>query len=259
MTWLEAGYQLFPREFAVDAWCEAARNAALTAAEDPELRQLWLRHGGTWFVGVDALDNDAEGHVGLGPALGGAAYGAAVAATGVSLLHRAQVSITYPGYPRQDVDESETAHRFRLVRDAAHLDGLLPEGPQKRRHLREPHAWILGIALTEADADAAPLVVWEGSHRIIARAFSDAFEGIAPTDWGDVDVTDIYKDARAEVFETCKRFEVPLSIGESVLLHRHVIHGVAPWADGTKAALEGRAIAYFRPCFDDPEAWLSAP
>ncbi len=259
MSWLEAGFQVFGREAAVDAWCEAARDAALNAATDPDLRQLWLRHGGTWFVGVDALDNDAEGCVGNGPAFGAAGYGAAVAATGISLLHRAQVSVTYPGYPRQDETDSDAAHRFRTMRDAAHLDGLLPEGPQKRRHLREAHAWILGVALTEAEAGAAPLVIWERSHRIIAGAFAKAFAGIAPEAWGDEDVTDIYKAARTEVFETCKRVEVPLSVGESVLLHRHVIHGVAPWSEGAKAAPEGRAIAYFRPCFEDPEDWLGRP
>jgi hypothetical protein len=258
LSWLAEGWQVFPAEPAVFDWVEAARPAALAAVKASENAQ-WLRHGGTWFVGVDALDNDAEGRVGRGPALDGAAVRAAVAATGVSTLHRAQVSVTYPGYPGRDAADSDAAHRFRIRRDAAHLDGLLAEGPDKRRHLREPHAWILGLPLTRADADAAPLVVWEGSHHVIRRAFAAAFAGLDAAQWADLDVTEAYKAARAEVFETCRRVEVPLQVGQAVLLHRHVIHGVAPWAEGAMAEPEGRAVAYFRPCFDRVEDWLAIP
>ncbi len=252
MSWLENGWQVFGAAPDVSAWVEDVRGPALAATRDPARRATWLRHGGTWFVGVDALGNDEAGRV-------GAAYRAASEVTAVTQLHPAQISITFPGYPLRDADESEAAHRFRRRRDAAHLDGLLPEGPEKRRHLREPHAWILGIALTEADAGAAPLIVWEGSHRVVRAAFEQAFRGIAPEVWGDVDVTEIYQAARARVFESCPRREVPLQVGETVLLHRMVIHGVAPWADGAEADPEGRAIAYFRPCFGDPADWLSLP
>lgn len=254
MNWLDTGWQTFPSEPAVEVWIAAARGPALAAIGPAQ-----MRHGGTWFVGVDALDNDADGRVEGGPALGGAGFLQAVAATGVARLNRAQVSVTYPGYPQQDIGESDAAHRFRRDRDAAHLDGLLPVGSGKRRHLQEPHAWILGVALTQADASAAPLVVWEGSQRIIRRAFEAEFAGIAPEEWAQVDVTDIYKAARVEVFETCARVEVPLQPSQTVLLHRMVIHGVAPWAECAKADPVGRAIAYFRPCFEDPAAWLTAP
>lgn len=254
MSWLETGWQVFPPEPAVEAWLDAARGGALSAAAlEPR------RHGNTWCVGVDLLENDANGRVGAGPPFDGMALAQAVAATGTATLHRAQVSVTHPGYPGRDADESVAAFRFRRDRDAAHLDGLLPEGPNKRRHLREPHAWIIGVALTKADAAAAPLVVWEGSHHVIRRAFTGVFAGVAREAWGDVDVTEVYKAARAEVFETCTRLEVPLRRGETVLLHRMVIHGVAPWHAGAGAAPEGRAIAYFRPCFSDPENWLNAP
>ncbi|MEJ6388664.1 phytanoyl-CoA dioxygenase family protein [Gymnodinialimonas ulvae] len=259
MSWLSQGFEVFPPEPAVEDWVRSVRAPALAAAADYAQRAVWLRHGGTWFVGVDALPNDVHGAVGRGPAFAGAAFDAAVAATGIARLHRAQLSVTYPGYPLQDAEESAAAHRFRTQRDAAHLDGLLPEGPDKRRHLREPHAWILGVALTEADVGASPLVVWEGSHELIRRAFARVFEGVPAPEWGDVDVTEIYKAARAEVFEGCRRVEVPLAPGDAVLLHRHVIHGVAPWTDGAKAATEGRAIAYFRPCFEDPSDWLERP
>ncbi|GAB5446196.1 hypothetical protein [Gymnodinialimonas sp.] len=254
MSWLDAGWQVFGPEPAVEAWIAAARGPALkAAAQEPR------RHGGTWGVGVDALDNDAAGRVAGGPPLGGRAFDAAVAVTGVAGLHRAQVSVTYPGYPREDDGESAANHRFRRDRDAAHLDGLLPVGPDKRRHLQEPHAWIIGLPLTEADADAAPLVIWHKSHEVIRRAFTRAFDGIAPRDWSQTDVTDLYKAARDEVFRTCPRIEVPLTPGDTVLLHRMTIHGVAPWREGAMAATEGRAIAYFRPCFEDADRWLTAP
>ena len=232
------------------------RPFALAQATDLEKRATWLRHGGTWFVGVDALPNDARGAVDGGPPLSGRAFEEAIAATGVTALHRAQVSVTYPGYPQQDPDESDAAHRFRRNRDAAHLDGLLPEGLEKRRHLREPHAYILGVALTEASADAAPLVVWDGSQRIIGAAFAQAFERHDADEWPNLDVTEIYKAARAKAFAMCRRVEIPLTPGESVRLQRHVIHGVAPWGKRATAAPEGRAIAYFRPCLKDFADWL---
>ncbi|WP_257891888.1 hypothetical protein [Gymnodinialimonas phycosphaerae] len=158
MSWLRRGWEVFAPEPPVAAWVAAAKGPALEAAADQP-----RRHGGTWCVGVDALGNDAHGSVGDGPVLGGKALDQAVAATGVRGVHRAQISVTYPGYPGRDAHESDAIHRFRRDRDAAHLDGLLPVGPEKRRHLHEPHAWILGIALTRADANAAPLVVWEGA------------------------------------------------------------------------------------------------
>jgi len=37
-------------------------------------RADWLRHGGTWFAGVNILANDAQGRVEQGPELGGAVW-----------------------------------------------------------------------------------------------------------------------------------------------------------------------------------------
>lgn len=144
---------------------------------------------------------------------------------------------------------TEAAFRYLANRDAAHLDGLLPEGPRKRRHLRETHGFVLGLPLS--DVAASPLVVWPGSHRIITSVFRDAFEGVAPHNYGDLDVTEIYQSARKRVFEDCPRVEMPAKKGEATLLHRHLIHGVAPWSGGAGV----RAIAYFRPLID-PQHWL---
>jgi hypothetical protein len=206
---------------------------------------------------VDALPNGPDGAVAGGPPLGGAALGEAARVAGPLPLHRGQVSVTYPGYPAPDPEESDAAHRFRRDRDAAHLDGLLPVGPEKRRHLRELHAFILGITVTEADPDAAPLVVWEGSHHRIRAAFARAFDGVPAEEWGEIDMTGAYAEVRRAVFASCPRREVPLRPGQCVLVHRHAIHGVAPWREGARAAEDGRAIVYFRPEVARPKDWLN--
>ena len=243
-------FAVLPRDPRVAAWAKAAHVEAVKVAADPVQQARWLRHSKTWFVGVDALPNGPDGSIG-GVDVAGPWEGAIKMP---QALHPAQLSVVYPGYPRRDPDETDAAHKFRKTRDAAHLDGLLAEGPDKRRHLREPHAWILGIPLTASDA--SPLVVWEGSHEVIREALMTEFAGLPPAMWGDVDVTGVYNDARAEVFEICERTEVRLTPGQSVILHRLAIHGVAPWAAGAKAPPEGRMMAYFRPVMTDLKAWL---
>lgn len=253
------GFLQFPADAAALDWVRHAHPFAVAAARDPANHAEWLRCGGTWFVGVDALANDADGFVAGGPPLAGAAMGFVKEALGFRLpLHRAQVSVCYPGYPQPSPEESEAAYGFRLRRDAAHVDGLLPEGPEKRRYVKEPHAYILGIALTRQSPDAAPLTVWEGSHLIMKAMFAAAFAGHPPEDWANVDVTDAYQAARRKAFETCRRIELPSEPGEAVLLHRHLLHGVAPWGAGAEGPEEGRMIAYFRPEFPAFTDWLNA-
>ena len=252
------GWLGFPFEQGVAGWAASAQPAALSSAGDPGFAH-WLRCGGTWFVGVDALPNDAQGRVGSGPPLAGAAMAFIRDGLGLDLpLHPAQVSICYRGYPKPSPEESETAFRYRLNRDAAHVDGLHAEGPERRRFLREPHAYILGLPLAEAPAEAAPLVVWEGSHRIMGAALAEAYAGIPPRQWPDHDVTDIYQEARRKVFATCRRIALPGRPGEATLLHRHLLHGVAPWDDALHGPAQGRMIAYFRPELPTLAAWLSA-
>ena len=171
-------------------------------------------------------------------------------------LHRAQVSAVYPGYPRPSVQESPAAFAFRRDRDAAHLDGLLPVGPQRQRMVKEPHAYILGLGLTETAA--APLVAWPGSAAILRAALTAALAPHPPEIWADVDVTEAYGAARAEVFRICPRVELPLRPGEALLLHRHILHGVAPWSAGAAAPPEGRLTAWFRPVMTSVADWLVA-
>ncbi|NRB34096.1 MAG: phytanoyl-CoA dioxygenase family protein [Rhodobacteraceae bacterium] len=256
MTLAALGWQRFPAEAATRNWADHALPAARAAVTDPANAQ-WHVCEGTWFVGVDALPNDMRGRVGQGPDLSGAAVDAIRIWQGaVPGLHAAQISVTYPGYPRPRTGESDAAFRFRLKRDAAHVDGVLAEGPERRRFIREPHAFILGLALTDADANAAPLVVWEGSHNIMRRAFARAFETHPPEHWSNLDVTDIYVAARREVFETCRRIEQPLAAGETILVHPLLVHGVAPWAGSAQAGPDGRMVAYFRPLLGSVAEWL---
>ncbi len=228
---------------AILAWAAAAHPLAVAALAGQERRA-----GGTWAVGLDLLGNDAAGGV-AGVALPWGVLGLDPVA-----LHRAQLSAVYPGYPLSDPGEPAQANRYRLTRDAAHLDGLLAEGPDKSRRIAEPHGWILGLPLT--DCRASPLVVWEGSAPIMQAGLRAALAGHPVARWGEVDVTGAYQAARAAVFASCRRVEVPVVRGEATLLHRLCVHGVAPWTDGADGPAEGRIIAYFRPQMASVAAWL---
>jgi hypothetical protein len=160
-------------------WAKAALGPAEIALRDVERRA-----GGTWAVGLDLLPNDSAGSI------GGVDLPLDILDLPAMPLHPAQLSVIYPDYPLQDADQTETAFRFMTRRDGAHLDGLLPEGPDKRRFLREPHAYILGLPLTPTAS--APLVVWEGSHVIMQAALAQGASG---------DLTEAYQAARAKVFD----------------------------------------------------------
>lgn len=241
------GFVVFAPTPKVQTWAHAARAAAKPILADPKMRAAWLRHQKTWFVGVDVLLNDQNGAVNgtdlIGP------WQALIPPT--PHWHPAQISAVYPGYPGRDPDESEAAHRFRKQRFAAHVDGLLPEGPARRRFLREPHAFVLGIALD--DVQASPLMVWPGSHRIIGAGLR-AFIGTRAPD--AVDLTEAYADIRRQVFDTLQPEPVNMAFGGAVLLHRHMLHGVSPWV---KDVTGPRVVAYFRPQFAEMSDWLAEP
>jgi len=252
------GWEFFPFDRALAEWVARVMPEALGCASDPEMQQQWLRHGQTWFAGVNVLPNDAEGRVGNSDPLLGRAVEVAHAVYGKLSWDAGQVSVVYPGYPKRDPSESEANHRYRLRRDAAHVDGLLPEGPDRRRFIREPHAFILGIPFTECAAGASPMVVWEGSHEVIRRALREAMSEHDPKNWSDVDITDAYHAARKSVFASCRRVEVSARPGEAYLVHRLALHGVAHWAEDAAAPPEGRVVLYFRPEMPGSVAeWLS--
>ena len=123
--------------------------------------------------------------------------------------------------------------------------------------VKESHAFILGLPLTEAAPGASPLAVWEGSQDIIRDMLTDAFSGRPVSKWSTVDLTETYQRVRREVFESCPRVTLHANPGEAILVHRLAIHGIAPWELGATAAPEGRIIAYFRPAMP-LKTWLSA-
>ena len=259
-SFLQRGWHRFDSDPALVEWVGGALPAARDAVRAKENAQ-WLRCGGTWFAGVNVLQNDASGAVEASGSLRGAAIRFArqsVGPTGFEWDY-GQISVCYPRYPQPMEPEPAAAFRYRRDRDAAHVDGLLPEGAERRRHLREYHAFILGIPMVEFSADASPFVVWEGSHEIIREAVNERFDGLPPDRWGDEDVTEAYHQMRRTVFETCKRVEITARPGEAFIAHRLIVHGVAPWADSAIAGKDGRMICYFRPIIGGPVEWLRAP
>jgi len=244
----------------LEQWINTALPFARDAVQSTENSQ-WLRCGGTWFAGVNVLPNDEHGAVAGGQALAGDAVSFIRDELGLSGVawDRAQVSVCYPGYPKPMDEDSDANFAFRRDRDAAHVDGLRREGENRRRFLREFHGFILGIPLVSADADASPLVVWEGSHHVVRDTFRHLYAGIDPARWHEVDVTEAYHAMRRSIFDNCARVIVTASPGEAYLIHRLALHGVAPWRSTAAARADGRMIAYFRPETGNVADWVFAP
>ncbi len=259
---LRDGWIKFQRDPNVLKWITHVLPAARQSVLDPEMRRDWLRSDGTWFVGVNALANDAGGRVAGGPPLAGSAMDFIRDGLGLGdlPLDRAQISVVWPGYPRRDGRESDAAFRFRRDRDAAHVDGIKRHPGAGFRHIGECHAYLLGLPLTATGKGASPLVLWEGSHEVMRRGLSRALEGMAAEDAGQADLSDAYAAARRQVFAECDRIELPAQPGEAYLLHRLTLHGVAPWAQDADGGPDGRMIAYFRPQMPvRVKEWLTYP
>jgi len=208
-SFYKKGWCQFEYDPALAEWVGRALPSAREAVRAKK-NSRWLRCGGTWFAGVNVLPNDASGAVGdSGPVRGIAISFSrqSVAPSGFE-WDCGQVSVCYPRYPQPMESESAAAFQYRRDRDAAHVDGLLPEGVDRRRHLREYHGFILGIPMVDFSADASPFVVWEGSHEIIRAAVHERFDDLPPNRWGDEDITEVYHQMRRTVFETCKRVEI---------------------------------------------------
>ena len=70
MSYHEKGWIKFAPDPALDAWINSAKSDALIIAADKAMKTKWLRCGGTWFVGVNTLHNDADGAVDGIPLIG---------------------------------------------------------------------------------------------------------------------------------------------------------------------------------------------
>lgn len=259
-AFLRQGWYRFSYDERLARWAERALPAARSAVGRPEHAQWW-RCNGTWFVGVHALTNDTSGALDGGDPIEGSAVDFVRDDLGLGDVEwdRAQVSVVYPGYPKRMDSESQAAFRFRRLRDAAHVDGILKEPPAGRRYLRQYHQFILGIPMVETDAGAAPLVVWSGSHEHVRAALLERFRGLPSARWRDEDITELYRRVRQTVFETCERIELVAQPGEAYLVHRLALHGIAPWSKPSKVGAQGRIVVYFRPETAVSKAWLVAP
>ena len=256
----QQGWCRFPRDPLVEDWVSGALAAARATLDDPEQAQ-WHRCQGTWFAGVNALPNREDSSLDGQEPLQGEVIDfirSQLALDGFA-WDRGQVSVCFPGYPKATPGESPGRSRFRREQDAAHVDGLLPEGEQRRRHFREGHGFVLGLPMVDFAADAAPFVAWEKSHELIRVALRQRFRGIEASLWGEEDITEAYHAARDRVFETCRRVEIHARPGEAFLVHRLMLHGTAPWRDGAEAGADGRMICFFRPDVLSAEEWLNSP
>ena len=262
----DRGWQQFEYDLILAQWVEHALPRARSTIASPQFAQ-WFRYQNTWFAGVNALDNDPHGAVaspgnepenGSGP-LRGVAIDFLSDKLGFknTVWDKGQLSVCYPGYPKPSSKETLEAHNYRVRRGAAHVDGFIPEGPHRRRHLREYHAFILGIPMVEFSADASPFIIWEGSHKIIQQAIMERLGDLPSEQWADEDVTETYQQARREVFQCCPRVELYAQPGEAFIAHRLSVHGMGPWGDDAEATEDGRMICYFRPEMNGPTYWLN--
>ena len=217
-----------------------------------------VRCGGTWFPGVNFLDNDPHGNIDgsifpsdltdlkkkLEPAFSG-------------FYDRAQISICYPGYPKKMDDETVSAFNYRKNRFAAHLDGLLPIGQHRRRFLMEHHAFIYGIPINLTGEGSSPCVVWEGSHKVVQNEFKSFLTFRKIHSLQDQDVTEFYSSIRKKIFASCRMKKIWLPVGQSYLIHRLTLHGILPWVRDAKNTNVNRTVAYFRPhLIGGHETWL---
>ena len=249
----DTGWIKFDFDHRVAHWANVANSKITSKLKNKTIFENNLTCQGTWFVGVDALDNNPDGALGETPLSG--PFETLMKSSEVCDLHSAQVSIIFEGYPKPRDQESQSSFNFRLKRDAAHVDGLIADFPGGPRKLKEPHAYVLGIPINQAPKGASPVVVWEGSHQLMAKAFERFFLNRKPEEWRDLDVREVYSETRKSVFEKCKRRVLHANLGESYVIHRLCLHGISPWEPQTKNFSEGRKIAYFRPELQDLAAW----
>ena len=90
--YLDKGWFEFPYDARLARWVREGLQSAWSAVDAPE-NAHWHQCEGTWFVGVNALPNDAAGAVAGGGPLAGAAYEFAMSLFGALPLRAAQLSV----------------------------------------------------------------------------------------------------------------------------------------------------------------------
>jgi hypothetical protein len=244
------GWTIVPYDHALRKWAKSVQPVAENLIRDSELSERWLRCDGTWFAGVNVLPNDKRGAIEAHdvPPLPQTEFCDILSSflgIGDISWDFGQVSACYPGYPRISADETIASFNFRKNRDNAHVDGLLKDEKTGARYPGEFHAFVVGIPLDTYPQGSSPMVVWDGSHRIIQKYMQDTLAEIPMKDWSEIDITQGYQQKRKECFEQLPRTEISVPQGSAYILHHMALHGIAPWV-----APEGappRIIVYFRP------------
>jgi len=259
-SFFDLGWRRFRFDPQIYNWIEKSIGVARDRLCDPSNAD-WFRYQNTWFAGVNVLGNDRHGAVPNGPPLGGEAIDYIAHTLGLRDIEwdSAQLSVVFPGYPKPATSEPAAAHRYRLLRDAAHVDGIQRLGSARRRFLGETHAFILGVPMLKTAPQAAPLVVWERSHEIVRQTLKDVYSGSAVEHWPTIDITEIYQAMRRRIFDSCKRVEIWMPPGETYLVHRLALHGMAGWPAESDQAGAARMICYFRPSAITTHDWLFTP
>ena len=129
MLFGDTGYIKFKYDEQIAKWAQFAGIKGNEILANPNQLAKWLQCEGTWFVGVDVLPNDSQGNF-LEVDF---PYIFKVLLDKINLkpYHKAQLSVIFPGYPKPRAGDSVAAFEYRLKRDAAHVDGLLPIGTKK--------------------------------------------------------------------------------------------------------------------------------
>ena len=226
-----------------------------------------FRCDGAWFPGDQyrwpTAQTAARRSLGV-PPLGGAPLRFLAEALGFAGLafDRAQLSVCFPGYPRQGA----RGDRGRLRLSLASATPPMSTGCGARCRARADGGSRRPTASSSACRWWRPIRPRARSRSGRARTRScaapsrEAFAGAPPERWREIDVTEAYQEARQRCFETCARVPLPARRGESTIVHRLALHGVAPWTAPANAP--PRAIAYFRPDpFPGaaPDWWLTRP
>jgi hypothetical protein len=60
MMFGDAGWCIVPKSQAIAQWAKRRVGRQLAQIAKPKMRETWLQCEGTWFVGVDVLDNDSR-------------------------------------------------------------------------------------------------------------------------------------------------------------------------------------------------------
>lgn len=274
----QSGFYQFAYDEKLAAWVEETKNTAITTLQNPK-NTRWWRCGGTWFAGVSVLGND---HQGCTPSKNGKTsqplQGKAIEFTRKNITKNipltqknnqiawdiGQVSVCTQNYPQIDKDNDTLAtHQYRKKRFAAHIDGLLKRGREKKRYLCEQHAFILGIAMNDTSEKAAPFVVYEESHKYIGEFLRSNLKHHPPHKWQEIELTKAYHDIRNKIFATCHPRPLWVRPGEAFLVHRFALHGTKAWHKDATAEpinkIPARMLTFFRPQTTNPTAWLNAP